>query len=180
MPQTSSLKLEASTVVISGSNERHGSLSDVPKWREDSKAAHFAAVMRGEGYEKELILEPNAQNTGENAQKSTILLNDVGKHPASILIVTKSYMERRALRTFEKQWPGAEHVTFYVASVSGTFEEYVETSQSFEQTIHGMVGDLDRIMTYPARRFMTPSDVPDGVIRALDMLKSSGFTHRIK
>ena len=91
-------------------------------------------------------------------------------------------MERRALRTFEKQWPQAEHdkLQFFVTSVGGTFEQYIKSSQSYEQTLNGMVGDLERIITYPAQGFMISSDVPDQVVIALEILKNAGYSARIK
>jgi uncharacterized SAM-binding protein YcdF (DUF218 family) len=172
--------ITAKAVIISGSSTHHGILDDAPDWKEASEAAHFAAVMKREGHEGELFLEPDATNTGDNAILSARLLAKAGIRPRSILIVTKPYMERRALRTFEKQWPNADDVTFYVASAGGTFEDYIKTSQSFEHTVNSMVGDLERIIIYPKQGFMTQSDVPGEVIKALDRLKASGFTRSLK
>lgn len=54
----------------------------------------------------QLLLETRAQNTGENAVFSELLVRDRSADSiGSIPIITKSYMERRVSRAFEKQWP---------------------------------------------------------------------------
>lgn len=97
-----------------------------------------------------------------------------------MLIVTKPYMERRALRTFEAQWTLARrdgsrpHI--YIASWRTSLADYVSDSEPFDDVVNIMVGDLERIKDYPRRGFMTPSVVPRAVIEAYEVLIRAGFT----
>lgn len=169
-------KVRTKAVIITGSSAHHGELAGRLGWEEPSEAEHFAAVMRMHGYTGPLLLETEARNTGQNAVLTAILLEAQSMKPKDLLIVTKPYMERRALRTFEKQWP--MQTVFYVTSVGGTFDQYTKTSQSYEHTVKSMTGDLERIISYPALGFMTESEVPEAVERSLAVLQQAGFTRR--
>ena len=167
-------------VLITGGSAHHGSRLAFPEWPQGSEAEHFESVMRSSGYHGDLILEKHATNTGENAGFAQAVLKDVGVVPRKMLIITKPYMERRALKTFEKQWQlgGPE---MYVTSMGGSFDDYVSDSQPADVVTNVMVGDLERIIQYPDLGFMTASHVPTHVIAALRTLKSAGFTrHTIK
>lgn len=90
------------------------------------------------GVSQPLLLEKHAQNTGDNAQLSARLLIENGYHTKTIHIVTKPYMERRAIRTFEKQWPDCA-AQFSVSSLGGSFDSYICDSQTHETVVHIMV-----------------------------------------
>ena len=42
-----------------------------------------------------------------------------------------------------------------------------------------MLGDLQRIMTYPKLGYMTPQTIPDSVQTAFDFLIEAGFTNHL-
>jgi uncharacterized SAM-binding protein YcdF (DUF218 family) len=148
-------------------------------WPEDTEAEHFLAVMRAAGYKNPVLLEKKATNTGENALFSYDLIKRKGiEQPGTVLIVTKPYMERRALATFEAQWPHRD-VTFYVSSPLRQFDEYISDDQNYDDVVHIMVGDLQRIMEYPKRGLQSPQVVPSAVKQAWERLIATGYTKHL-
>ena len=87
-------------VVTGGIAHGHDLLAT--KWAEDTEADHFIAILKKVGIDpNQIYREPKATNTGQNALLSYDLLTEHQINPESILIVTKPYMERRVLATFE-------------------------------------------------------------------------------
>ncbi len=162
------------TIVVSGGSAHKNDLL-ATKWTESTEAEHFYTVMRSSGVQQEIILEYKATNTGENCKFSYKLLKEEGIKPDSILIITKPYMERRAIATFTKQWPGS-NVTFQVASPQMTFENYCNEDQPAASVINIMVGDLERIIKYPELGFQTWQQVAAHVKAALKTLQNAGYT----
>lgn len=118
-------------VVVSG-GVAHQDADDLLKtsWPEATESEHFAAVMQRAGLKKDLLLEKEATNTGENATYSFKLLqrNDAPM-PLTVQLVTKTYMERRTLATFEAQWPDKD-ATFMVTSPHLSFADYINSTHS--------------------------------------------------
>jgi hypothetical protein len=85
-------------------------------------------------------------------------------------------MERRALATFEKAWPGKQ---FVVTSPQLAFENYPAGDISLEQVINIMVGDLQRIKIYPEKGFQTYQEIPDDVWQAYEQLVALGFNKQL-
>lgn len=166
------------SVIITGGAAHQDDLLRPGRWHERSEAAHFATVMRAHGYENELVLEENATNTGENIRLSADIVQRDSLLAQSIVVFTKPYMMRRSLRTFERQWP-FPYTTINVASWPCTFDDYVDEDQPADTVINIMVGDLQRIIEYPTRGFMTPSEVPVQVSQALKVLTDAGYTKHI-
>lgn len=162
-------------VMISGGAAHQKDLL-ATRWSESTEAAHFLKAMRASGYNGEVLLEDQATNTGENAVLSYALLKKQGSLPVeSLLIVTKPYMERRALATFEAQWPEKATI-LHVTSPQLILDEYINNEQPFDDVVNIMVGDLQRIIDYPKRGFQSEQHVPSQVLDAADLLKSFGFT----
>jgi len=63
-------------------------------------------------------------------------------------------MERRALATFQAQWPDKE-TAFRVTSPGGSIEAYCNESQTYEEVVNIMIGDFQRIINYPAIGYQT-------------------------
>lgn len=83
-------------------------------------------------------------------------------------------MERRAIATFEAQWPDPA-ITLRVSSPPLTFESYCDEQQPVKTVINIMVGDLQRIMTYPARGWQSKQPVPRDVKNAYAHLVLAGY-----
>lgn len=145
-------------------------------WTE-SEADLFARIAVEKGVPPEKILiENRSTNTGENIQFVRQLLHEKGLDLQRFILVQKPYMERRALATFEKAWPGKE---FVVTSPQISFEDYPTADITPEQVINIMVGDLQRIKIYPAKGFQTYQEIPPGVWQAYEKLVALGFDKQL-
>lgn len=161
------------TVVVTGGAAHPNDLLKA-RWSETTEAEYFSAVMTQQGIGAPVMLESEATNTGENATLSYALLERHGSRPASI-VVTKLYMERRAKATFDVQWPGSlSHLV--VTSPHARFSDYVNDQQPVDTVINIMVGDMQRIMEYPARGLQSEQAVPVEIKAAYDYLVVAGYT----
>jgi len=96
-----------------------------------------------------------------------------------VLIVTKPYMERRALATFQAQWPDA-HCGMRVSSAGGTVAKYcADKTQDFETVVNIMVGDFQRIIEYPKRGFLVAQSMPQNVREAYRALVGAGYNEHL-
>ncbi len=142
-----------------------------------SEAETFAEVAMGKGVPREAILiEPRSTNTGENIQFSRELLAGHGLDPASLIVVQKPYMERRAYATFMQRWPGKR---IMMSSPPLDWSEYPTESLPKELITHILAGDLQRIRIYPERGFQIPQPIPDEVWAAFEELVRRGFDRHL-
>ena len=161
----------ASKVAISGGIAHAGDLLET-KW-EQTEARMFADVMIENGVPNEsIILEEEAQNTGDNFAKTGILLRALGSFPSSTIVVTKPYMTRRAYATGKVHWPDVELI---MTSFEMSFEEYCTGNIDRETVLNIMVGDLQRIMEYPKRGFQIEQEIPQDVLKAYHGLIEAGY-----
>lgn len=155
-------------MVITGANSP-STLTRFPR----GEAVHYREHALGMGVPDEAILvEPEATNTGENLRFSRALLEDAGIMAHSVMFVCKPYMERRAHATARMLWPEADTVC---ASARTGFDDYLGTVGDDRLVMDTMVGDLQRVMEYPARGFSAPQEVPDRVREAYAYLVAAGF-----
>jgi len=164
----------ADTVIISGGV---GKLT-VRKFQK-SEAEVFADIIVSTGVsEKNIIIENESTNTGENIRFTYDLLGELEDRPSSFILVQKPYMERRTFATFKKQWP--KHDTeFQVTSPRITYEDYFTKEMDKELVINIMNGDLQRIREYPSLGYQIEQDIPDEVWQAHEYLISAGFTKHL-
>ncbi|MFI5545593.1 YdcF family protein [Streptomyces sp. NPDC051815] len=125
---------------------------------------------------KDVLVEPNARNTGENIQLVRTLLEDVGRPVTSILLVSKPYEERRAYATARKLWPEVEVIS---TSTPMTLAEYVTSIGDPKLVMDMLVGALQRLQLYPAQGYMAHMPVPDPALLAYQRLREGGFTSRL-
>jgi len=121
-----------------------------------------------------IILEEQATNTGENVTLSHRILKENNVNARSILVVHKPYMERRTLATLEKQWP-APQPEFFVVSPPITYEEYFNDCEDKELSLNIMVGDMQRMKTYPKLGFQKSVLIPKKVWAAYQELVAMGY-----
>ncbi|MBB2972437.1 YdcF family protein [Mesorhizobium sp. RMAD-H1] len=142
---------------------------------EKSEAEAFAEVAIAEGVPRNAIrIEPNATNIGENIRFSHDLLGDDLR---SVIIVTKPQTQRRALATIARQWPEVEAL---ITAPLTSFEEQPTSAYPFEKLVHEMVGDLKRMLDYPAKGFQIAQPVPTEVMKAYDFLVEHGFDEHLR
>lgn len=141
------------------------------------EAVHFREHAVSLGLPQDVtLMETEARNTGENIAFSRRALTEAGLEPASVLLVTKPYMERRAFATCRKTWPQADPVC---ASARVPLTRYLDHCFDPVHTVHMIVGDTRRVIEYPARGFAVPQHVPDQVHAALGRLVSAGYTRHL-
>jgi uncharacterized SAM-binding protein YcdF (DUF218 family) len=126
--------------------------------------------------EHAILLEPNAGNTGDNIVFSRQTLTGAGISPASVLLVSKPYMERRAFATCRKLWPEVEVVC---ASQPLEFDDYLKSIGDERLVVDMLVGDLQRVIEYPRLGFAVEQDLPEDVHAAYDSLLAAGFDSRL-
>lgn len=167
----------APCILFSGDGSRHKDDLLATDWNEP-EAERFAKVARGRGIpEGAILVENKSQNTGENVRFSKALLEEKGLHPKTIIVVQKPYMERRSYATFKAQWPEPEII---VSSPNLSFEEYVNGGDiPKEAHINIMIGDLERIKTYPEKGFQTPQEIPADVWAAYEELVKAGYSKHL-
>lgn len=126
----------------------------------------------------DIILEDKSTNTGENIQFTYALLNKLGESFKSFILVQKPYMERRTYATFMKQWPD-EGAEVFLASPDIEYDEYFTNELPKDLVINIMVGDMQRIIEYPAKGYQIEQEVPDNVNRAFKALIKAGYTKHL-
>jgi hypothetical protein len=94
----------------------------------------------------------------------------------SVMLISKPYMQRRAYATIRKAWPEAEPVC---VSEDISFDEYLKSIGDDKLVIDMLVGDLQRVIEYPARGFAIAQDVPDDVMGAYQRLIAAGYDSRL-
>ncbi|MEU2560005.1 YdcF family protein [Streptomyces longispororuber] len=123
-----------------------------------------------------ILLEPHATNTGQNISLARAVLAAAGVHPATVLLVSKPYMERRSFATARKLWPDVE---ILCASEPLEFADYLKSIGDEKLVLDMLVGDLQRVMEYPKLGFAIEQEVPDDVRAAYESLVRDGFTSRL-
>jgi uncharacterized SAM-binding protein YcdF (DUF218 family) len=128
--------------------------------------------------EANVLLEKEAHNTGENVQFSEKVLEAEGISYDKVIAVQKPYMERRTYATIRIHWPDKKLI---VSSPPISYSDYPNGEISRDELINIMVGDLQRIIEYPALGFQIVQEVPDDVMSAYKQLIQMGFSgHLIK
>jgi uncharacterized SAM-binding protein YcdF (DUF218 family) len=121
-------------------------------------------------------VETSATNTGQNIAFTRDLLEAADIPVKTVLLVSKPYMERRAYATCQKVWP---EVRAICASEPIGFDDYLATIDDTNLVLDMLVGDLQRVMEYPALGFAVQQDIPAEVESAYDRLVSAGYTSRL-
>jgi uncharacterized SAM-binding protein YcdF (DUF218 family) len=142
-----------------------------------TEAETFRAIAIERGVpETSILVETESTNTGENIAFTRQLLARNGLDPNTFILVQKPFMERRTFATFAKSWPEKE---FIVTSPPIPFKSYPNDTITMDDLIHMMVGDLQRIIVYPAKGFQIYQDVPAEVLEAYHALIDAGYTRHL-
>ncbi|WP_418113340.1 YdcF family protein [Vibrio scophthalmi] len=138
-----------------------------------SEAETFAAIAQDLGVPAEdIIIEKHSTNSGENVLFSAQRLQELKLNFTRFILVQKPYMERRAYATFLKQWPlPVEHVT--VTSTKHSFSDYFTEDIDLFTVLEAMMGDFERIKSYPAKGFQIEQPVPAEVDNAYQAIRES-------
>ena len=114
-----------------------------------------------------VLVEDKSTNTGENFTFSRKLIT-----AKTGIIACKPYMAKRAWATGTKQWP---EVTWYASGIPLRFEDYPTPDITLEDTVHLMVGDLQRLWVYEEKGYQAHVDVPEEILQAWQRLVEAGY-----
>jgi uncharacterized SAM-binding protein YcdF (DUF218 family) len=119
-----------------------------------------------------MTLEESATNIGENIELVSQLIPDAD----SVILVTKPQTQTRCKATAIKKWPS---VRCMITAPRTTFENQPTSIHNERRLFCEMVGDLERLRTYPAFGFQIAVDIPEKVLCAFETLKDAGFTDHL-
>jgi len=143
------------------------------KWSDTEAATFKAHAISYDIPEKEILLEENSTNLGENIKYVKGLLSTRNPLLKRIIIVTKPNTQRRALATAQKVWPEIECM---VTSPEVNFNEQIKSHLcSFEILTNEMVGDVQRIYLYSSMGFQVHQHIPKEIWDAYSTLVGLGF-----
>ncbi|MCE9643251.1 MAG: YdcF family protein [Candidatus Andersenbacteria bacterium] len=141
------------------------------------EAEMFADEALNMGVPKEAILiENKSTNTGENIRFTKTLLQEKGLLPLSFIVVTTPYLQVRALATLKKHMP---EVAATVTAPTIALESYTTQEIPRHDIIDTMVGEIQRLQTYPAKGFCVPVELPEEILHAYTELIAQGYTKRL-
>jgi len=119
-------------------------------------------------------LETRSTNTGENLEFTTTLLAATrpdlrpGEGLRRVLVVTTPCRLRRALATVRRHWPAVSaHGAPPAWSLAGEEEKYRAQGQQLRPQL---VGEIERLVSYPAKGFIAPVVVPAEIAAAARQL----------
>ncbi len=165
----------APAIVMSGGLAHRGGLLDTG-WTKTEARVFADAAMAENVPEHAILLEEQAQNTADNFVLGRAVAERAGLAPQTLLVVAKPYMTRRGFATGRKAWPEAQLVMQCEAI---GMADYFAREADPQRTLLALVGDLHRILVYPALGFQIPQDVPADVIDALRRLVDAGYGARL-
>lgn len=149
-----------------------GDLADTGWGRPEADVLSEHAIACGVS-DKCIVLERNAQNTGENFSLTSNLMAQLGENlGGKVIAISKPYMTRRAYATARIQWPGIE-VCPQCEQIS--MVDYLSKHDPADKVVKLMIGDLHRIMEYPKLGFQTYQEVPRDVYAAFRRLVRAGY-----
>lgn len=123
-----------------------------------------------------ILLEKRATNIAENLRFSRQLLENQALPVKSVGIVTKPNTLRRVAVCVPLHWP---EVTVQFLAPPITLQDQVTKERSLTAMIHEMVGDLQRLMLYPAKGFSVPIEIPDEIRSAYRLLVERGYDEHL-
>ena len=119
-----------------------------------------------------ILIEDRATNFGENVTLSRALIPDARR----VVFVTKPAAVLRLKLTIEAQWPGIQS---HVSCPELSFPDDVSNIIGVLGVINEMVGDIQRIQTYPDLGYQVEHELPANILSAWRELIGDGFTHHL-
>lgn len=138
------------------------------------EAEIFSDIAIANGVPKNKIWqEPDSSNLGENIKFSRQLLAELNYTPEEIIVVTKPNTTRRAYAAYMIYWT---EMPVVLSSPPIDMSARVP-GQTMGDLINELVGDSERIISYPKTGFQIPQDMPEIVMSAWQELKQLGYNN---
>lgn len=156
------------TLVISG---KSGNWTQHIWDKPEAEVFYKRAIENGVN-EKQIIIETEATNFGENISYSRALI------PAAktVTFVSKPNSLLRVKLTAQAQWP---EVNAIVSCPNIKFPTEVSNIIGVWGAINEMVGDIERIHKYPDKGFQVPHLLPEKIMQNWAYLIEQGFTFHL-
>jgi hypothetical protein len=119
-----------------------------------------------------VIIEDQSTNLPENIRFALKSLQEAGKSSENLILVALPFSERRILAQCIKQFT---ETNFQITSSHTTFEDFPNEFIDKDETINLIVGELDRLIKFPAEGFSIEQDVPLEVAEAIQSLADQGY-----
>jgi uncharacterized SAM-binding protein YcdF (DUF218 family) len=120
----------------------------------------------------QIFIEDQSTNFGENI--AFVRRHQPGLRRATF--VTKPNSVLRVALTIPVHWP---EIKAFVDAPAFEFPKDVSNVIGVLGVIHEMVGDVDRIMHYPARGFQIPHRLPQPILESWNKLVGDGFDRHL-
>lgn len=141
-------------------------------WNEP-EAEKFAKIAIEKGVpEEKIYIENKSTNTGDNFRFTKKLIEEKKLKINSLIIVCKSYDEKRNYATFKKIMPEYDGI---ITSKNISFDEYFNLNQENTLWIDVLVGDIQRMKLFAKKGWQIEVDVPQNVWNAYEELKKRGY-----
>jgi uncharacterized SAM-binding protein YcdF (DUF218 family) len=158
----------APVIVTSGGTGRL-----TPKEWDKPEAVMFADEIRRQGVpDNKVLVEPNSTNLPENVRFSLDVLRSIGVQPRSVILVALPFAERRILALCKKQFP---EIRVLMSSSDVSYEEFPAQLIDRQEALNLIVGEIDRLDTFPSKGFSVPGMVPRDILDARTTLIEAGF-----
>ncbi|CAG5121991.1 unnamed protein product [Candidula unifasciata] len=156
-------------VLISG-KEGTGTRGKLPMNKTEADVFCEIMVSKGVPFDR-IFLELEATNTGENIRFSQRMLERTGLIIRSVMLVTKSLMERRAALTFQKQWVASEKVHLCVSSPPLSLMEYPSSCVgTMDEVVVFLMEIFEKFTDYAECGHQAAVEIPGHVQRAYSIL----------
>lgn len=140
---------------------------------QDSEADSFAQFANNEGIPiQNIIIENKSTNTGENIQFSKSILYAMNVQVQSIIAIQKPSMTLRVKLALDKQWTENK---FIISAPEYFLLDAPHSHINLFMIINEIVGDLQRIITYPKLGFQSEISIPESVEYAFNYLISREY-----
>lgn len=125
-----------------------------------------------------ILLEPRAKNTSENIEFTREVLAEHGltDQIRSVTLISRPYQQRRSYAICRKKWPQVEVIC---SSLPLELNEYIASIGDARKVIDMLVGDTQRLWTYPANGWAIDQMIPSDVVDAYSRLVEAGYTSRL-
>lgn len=144
------------------------------KYINQTEAAVFEKIILDLGVTKaDIFLEDKSSNTGENIIFSYNLIKKLNLKADKIIIISKSYTEKRILMTFKKQWPNTK-TKVIVTSPPQTFNELLLDPDILD-AVNSITKNTQRLKIYPEKGFSNKLKIPTKVWQAYEFLTRNSF-----
>lgn len=141
-----------------------------------SEAEVFFDVARNLGVpHSAIILETRAANTAENLRHSLNLMAGVSAEQSIVLVCSNLYRPR-VYATLQKLYPGQASI---LVSPKLSLDEYAPSRKDRLHALHLMVGEIDRLLSYPRLGWISTLELPNSVQAAYRYLSKAGFNQHL-